>query len=215
MKHFPSGSCCNGDAPTNVFPNESATFGGLLLAFKLIFTTGPTMYGQSMTRMWMWRPGPGLEMEMELEMGWDPMLVDDVSIGQCTLKILNLKNKYFYSISRRVCLFIFISFDVDTVFLRLWHWLGPFLLSSQPPPFCVVVSFRCFSLQVAFCGKVFISLRFGRIFCRYWLFGLSRKRCRIVTIKLDGQKMCGKLFQKTLVHIRTWVGKSIGIFSKV
>lgn len=44
---------------------------------------------------------------------------DDVSIfscDRCTLKILNLKNKYFYSISRRVCLFIFISLAVDTVF---------------------------------------------------------------------------------------------------
>jgi len=49
-------------ARPNVFPNESATFGGLLLAFKLIFTTATTMYGQSMTRMWMGFLGMGMGM---------------------------------------------------------------------------------------------------------------------------------------------------------
>jgi len=66
-------------ARPNVFPNESATFGDLLLAFKLIFTTATTMYGQSMTRMWMGFLGMGMGMGM----GSDAMRCDGMLNAEC------------------------------------------------------------------------------------------------------------------------------------
>lgn len=141
-------------ALANVFPNESATFGGLLLAFKLIFTTATTMYGQSMTRMC-------LVMGF-LGMGSDPMRSDAMGCrwwsrswmmspsGNAHLKFLTWKiNIFTASHGASVCLFSFRSTSTPFSYV-------------PPPPWVFFVSARyIFSLQLAFSTrKVFIPFRY-------------------------------------------------------
>lgn len=149
---------------------------------------------------------------------------DDVSIfscDRCTLKILNLKNKYFYSISRRVCLFIFISLAVDTVFRLGW---GLARHRHRHIPSCSCIS-QCVCVCVCeiLCLQVELQQEaapssISSSNCSFsistpapapglFILGIKSQRCRIVTINLrlycrvlvpPSSGTCGKICWKHL-----------------